>query len=66
MPGPLTRACREFAVADLLRTLYTLYRNPLAHTAKIRRPMSEAEAVEALMVVSFAHRQLDTATRVSA
>lgn len=51
------------AVGDMLRSLYTLYRNPLAHESKINRPMGAAEAIEVLMVISLAHRLLEPAVR---
>lgn len=52
------------AVVNMMKSLFTLYRNPLAHTSKIHRPMTESEAVEALMVFSFVHRQLDNAVLI--
>lgn len=48
----------------LLKCLYSLFRNPVAHEPKITMAMTEDEALEALTMISFAHRKLDGAVTV--
>lgn len=49
--------------ANLLKGMGSLYRNPVAHDPRARRRVSDEELLEALTVVSLAHRRLDSATR---
>lgn len=44
---------------NLLRFLYSTFRNPAAHEPKIHRPMGQKRALELLTMVSYAHEQLD-------
>ncbi|CCM63801.1 putative Phage protein [Candidatus Microthrix parvicella RN1] len=46
---------------NLVKGLLSLYRNPTAHTPKIRRQVSDDELLEALTTLSMVHRRLDTA-----
>jgi uncharacterized protein (TIGR02391 family) len=46
---------------NLLKGIHGLYRNPLAHAAKIDRKVSDDELLEAFTTISMVHRRLDTA-----
>lgn len=50
-------------VAFLLKGVFSVYRNPTAHTPRIRRQVGEAEALDALTLISMLHRRLDDAVR---
>jgi len=41
--------------------VFGLYRNPVAHDPRLKRPVSDEELLEALGVLSMLHRRLDTA-----
>lgn len=49
---------------NLVRGLLGLYRNPIAHTPRINRFISDDELIEALTVISMVHRRLDDAVIV--
>ncbi len=51
---------------NLLKFLFSTFRNPAAHEPKILRPMDESQALEVLTMVSYAHRQLDSVAVVPA
>lgn len=44
---------------SLLNTICYLYRNPTAHSSKLFNPSSEQDAIQAFLLISMAHRQLD-------
>ena len=46
---------------NLLKGVHGTYRNPLAHTAKLRRSVSDVELLEALTTISMVQRRLDGA-----
>jgi uncharacterized protein (TIGR02391 family) len=46
----------------LLKGLFGMVRNPLAHNAKVEWPMSEQDALDILTTLSLVHRKLDSAT----
>ena len=48
---------------SLLKGLYGMIRNPLAHEAKIEWDMSEQDALDILTTTSLVHRKLDKAHR---
>jgi len=50
--------------ANLIKGLLGMYRNPTAHDPRIRRPVTDDELLELLMVVSMVHRRLDSAVVV--
>lgn len=50
--------------ANLLKGLYGTFRNPTAHEPKIQWPLSEADALDVLSVLSYIHRKLDAAHRI--
>ena len=43
-----------------------MVRNPIAHEAKIERPMPEQDAVDILTTISFVHRKIDQAESLKA
>ena len=47
--------------AHLLKGLFGMIRNPLAHRAKIEWQMPEEDALDILTTISFVHRKLDQA-----
>lgn len=49
---------------SLLKGLYGLIRNPLAHEPKTDWPMTEQDALDVMATVSLVHRKLDTARRL--
>jgi len=47
--------------ANLLKGLFGMVRNPLAHNAKVEWQMSEQDALDILTTLSLVHRKLDNA-----
>lgn len=47
--------------ANLLKGLFGMVRNPLAHNAKVEWEMSEQDALDILTTLSLVHRKLDNA-----
>ncbi|MGU7811548.1 TIGR02391 family protein [Burkholderia sp. AW49-1] len=47
--------------ANLLKGIFGMVRNPLAHNAKIEWDMSEQDAMDTLTMLSLVHRRLDIA-----
>lgn len=50
---------------NLLIGLFGAIRNPVAHVPKISWPMSELDALDIMTLISFIHRKLDSAVKVS-
>lgn len=48
--------------ANLLKGLFGMVRNPLAHNAKVEWQMSEQDALDILTTLSLVHRKLDAAS----
>lgn len=46
---------------NIIKGLFGLIRNPIAHEAKIKFPISEEDALDILSVVSLIHKKLDKA-----
>lgn len=44
---------------NLLKGLYSTFRNPTAHEAKITWELSEADALDVLCMISYVHRKLE-------
>ena len=44
---------------NLVRGAFGMFRNPTAHEARIRWPMSKEDAEDILTIVSLIHRKLD-------
>jgi len=51
--------------SNLLVGLFGAIRNPVAHSPKISWPMSELDALDIMSFISFVHRKLDGAVKVS-
>lgn len=47
--------------ANLLKGLFGTFRNPTAHAPRVSWPMSEADALDILSLISLVHRRLDSA-----
>jgi uncharacterized protein (TIGR02391 family) len=52
--------------ANLLKGVFGMVRNPLAHNAKIEWDMSEQDALDTLTLLSLVHRKLDIAHTATA
>ncbi|NTE03162.1 TIGR02391 family protein [Agrobacterium tumefaciens] len=50
--------------ANLLRGLFGMFRNTLAHAPKIQWEISEQDALDIMSLASLCHRRLDTANRI--
>ena len=48
--------------ANIVRGLFSMFRNPVAHDPRVSRTVSDDDLLELLTVVSMVHRRLDTAT----
>ena len=49
---------------ELLESIFHLFRNPAAHTPKINWKTDEVKALDALTLISFAHKYLDECRRI--
>lgn len=49
----------------VLEGICKMFRNPEAHQPKIEWPVSEQDALEILLLISYCHRRLDNARRIS-
>ncbi len=49
----------------MLKALYSLFRNPEAHTPRVKWPMDKIEALDIFGIISLCHRKLDKAYRIS-
>lgn len=58
-----TEKDEQTGLANLLKGLNGLYRNPTAHDPRLNRSISEDELREALTMVSMVHRRLDDVQR---
>ncbi|MFC6715059.1 TIGR02391 family protein [Branchiibius cervicis] len=61
-----TERDEQTGLVNLIKGLIGLYRNPTAHDPRLRRPMSEAELLEVLTMISMVQRRLDDAAVVAA
>lgn len=59
-----TERDEQTGLANLLKGLSGLYRNPTAHDPRLSRSISEDELLEVLTMVSMIHRRLDGARRI--
>jgi uncharacterized protein (TIGR02391 family) len=48
---------------SLLTGLFGVFRNPVAHAARITWPMPEEDALDLLVLASYAHRRIDRSSR---
>jgi uncharacterized protein (TIGR02391 family) len=58
-----TERDEQTGLANLLKGLSGLYRNPTAHDPRLRRTITDAELLEVLTMVSMVHRRLDERIR---
>jgi len=58
-----TQRGEQRGFSSLLKGLYGMFRNPLAHDPKIDWDMSEQDALDIMGMISLVHRKLDSATR---
>lgn len=56
-----TELAEQRGIANLMKGLFSAFRNPPAHVAKVRWHVSEIDALDVLSTVSLIHRRLDTA-----
>lgn len=61
-----TEKDEQTGLANLVKGLNGLYRNPTAHDPRLERSISEDELLEVLTMVSMVHRRLDGTQRVGA
>lgn len=54
----------QTGLANLVKGMNGLYRNPTAHDPRLNRTISEDELLEVLTMVSMVHRRLDGARRI--
>lgn len=64
MLDSLTDKSLYSGLRNLLLTIATLYRNPKAHNPKLYDDTSETDAITAFVMISLAHRILDTCINV--
>lgn len=57
--GTTTERDEQTGLANLLKGLGGMYRNPTAHDPRLKRAITEAELLEMLTMVSMVHRRLD-------
>jgi len=54
-----TDRSEHLGLANIIKGLFGLIRNPTAHTPKIKFVITEAEALDIMTMVSFVHKKLD-------
>lgn len=62
--GTKTEKQEQAGFANLLKGIYGMFRNPLAHQAKIYWPIESQDAEDLMTVVSMVHRRLDKAFKI--
>jgi uncharacterized protein (TIGR02391 family) len=55
----------QFGLMNLMRGIFSTFRNPTAHEPEISWPLSEQDALDLLTMVSFLHRRIDSAHRTT-
>ena len=50
--------------ANYLKGIYGMFRNPEAHSAKIKWVINEEDAIQAMVLISFCHKKLDNTIKV--
>ena len=61
----VTERDEQTGLANLVKGLHNLYRNPTAHDPRLNRTITGDELLEVLTVVSMVHRRLDGVTASS-
>lgn len=54
-----TDRSEHYGLANLIKSIFGLIRNPTAHTPKIKFIIEEEEAIDLMSLISFAHKKLD-------
>ncbi|WP_348630827.1 TIGR02391 family protein [Mesorhizobium sp. M4B.F.Ca.ET.203.01.1.1] len=63
MPSlPKARQDEQKGFGNLLKGTFGMFRNPMAHEARINWAMSKEDAEDLLSLVSLIHRRLDAAS----
>ena len=57
-----TERDEQTGLANLIKGLSGMFRNPVAHDPRLRRTVSDDELLELLTTLSMIHRRLDAAT----
>lgn len=60
-----TERDEQTGFANLLKGLFGLYRNPVAHDPRLKRTVTDDELLELLTTLSMVHRRLDQAIRAT-
>jgi uncharacterized protein (TIGR02391 family) len=55
----------QIGLMNLMRGVFSTFRNPTAHEPEISWPVSEQDALDLLTMVSFLHRRIDSAHRTT-
>jgi len=55
--------CEQSGLTQLLKGVFSTFRNPQAHDPKIRRSVTEQDALDLLTLASYLHRRIDAAAR---
>lgn len=50
--------------ASMLKAIYSMFRNPEAHSTRKKWPMDKVDALDILGIISLCHRKLDKAHRI--
>ena len=58
-----TEKDEQSGLANLVKGMVGMYRNPTAHDPRLRRSISDDELLEVLNLVSMVHRRLDEVRR---
>lgn len=61
--GSQTERDEQTGLANLIKGMAALYRNPTAHDPRLQRNISELELLEVLTLISMVHRRLDDRLR---
>ncbi|MDX3077898.1 TIGR02391 family protein [Streptomyces sp. MI02-7b] len=56
-----TELDEQKGLANLVKGLFSMFRNPAAHDPRLHRPVTDAELLELLTTLSMVHRRLDHA-----
>ncbi|MFE2267165.1 TIGR02391 family protein [Streptomyces griseosporeus] len=52
-------------LANLVKGLFSMYRNPAAHEPRLHRAVTDEELLELLTTLSMVHRRLDDGAHVT-
>lgn len=63
--GTSTERSEQAGFANLLKGMFSLFRNPTAHEPKVLKHYTEQEALDLLTLLSYFHRRIDLAHRTA-